>query len=106
MTLRFCDQTVVVDLPKFVTADPNAISVWRIRPRQRPMKRGSIPARLELVEGHDHVGKIVHEVFRDFADPRWCAIVDTDRRILQIKGDHAIRILTTPRLSVALSEVL
>src|SRR5438270_7769651 len=56
MTFRFADESVVVDLPKFVAADANTISSsarYGVRSDQSPMKRDCISARLEFVERHN-----------------------------------------------------
>src|SRR6266542_389785 len=50
MALRFCDESVVVDLPKLVAADPNVISCSCVGADQRPVECGSVCAWLEFVE--------------------------------------------------------
>ena len=64
---RFCDESVVVEVPEFIAADPNFVSGSArsgVRSGQRPMKRGSVSARLQFVERHDHVWKCCHERLR------------------------------------------
>src|SRR5918996_4883126 len=73
IAFRFCDESVVVDLPKFVAADFHPVSgsaASGVCSDQRPMKCGSISARLEFVERNDHVRKIAHESLRHLCDCR------------------------------------
>src|SRR5712691_10893074 len=60
MALRFCDEPVIVDLPKFVAADSNAFSraAWSdVGSLQRPMELRSLFVAHDLVHRHDHVWK-------------------------------------------------
>jgi hypothetical protein len=82
MTFRFGDQSVVVDLPKFVAADTNAISrsaKSRVRSDQRSMKRSHVSSQFQFVECDDHVRQVAYESARDFRDccpsNRRCVII-------------------------------
>src|SRR5437867_4885636 len=73
MAFGFCDESVIVDRPKFVAADANAFSCAAgsgVGSRQRPMELRSLFVVLELVHRHDHVRKCSHERLRFLGNRR------------------------------------
>src|SRR5438270_12632244 len=75
MTFRFTDESVLIDFPEFVAADPNAIpSATRsgVGSGKGPMEFDAGRHVFELIECHDHVGKIAHESA--------CNLCDRNRR--------------------------
>src|SRR6266436_511687 len=64
VAFRFCDESIVAHLPKFISADANTFSGATrsgVGSCQRPMELGAVRLRLQLVKGHDHVRKCCHE---------------------------------------------
>src|SRR5437588_12779281 len=62
MAFRFCNQSVVVDLPKFVTTDPHAFPGTTrsdVGSSQCPMELHSLVVVHDSVHGHDHVRNVV-----------------------------------------------
>src|SRR5436190_2165044 len=112
MAFRFSNQPVVVDLPKFVTADLNFIPgpAWSgVGSGQCPVKRDRAVSRLELVERDDHVRKCCHERFGFLGDRRASnrrrTVVDADRSVLGKKRGDFSWIPAAPRLRVTLREL-
>src|SRR5436190_16728554 len=113
MAIRFRDQSVLVDLPKFVAADSNPVpsSTWsRIRSQQRPMKRGPIGAGLEFIEGHDQVRQIMNESARDFSNRcgsnRRSAVGCAQRTVFGEECSYAFRVMAGPCLRVTLRKLI
>src|SRR5437868_6979563 len=107
MTFRFTDESVLIDFPEFVAADPNAIpSATRsgVGSGKGPMEFDAGRHVFELIECHDHVGKIAHESACNLCDRNRRSAVHANRSGLRIKCSDLFRFVVAPRLGVTVCE--
>src|SRR5215471_3838461 len=108
MAFGFRDQSVVVDLPKFKTADPYFVASSAratVRSCERPMELGAVRRCFEPIECHHRVGKIAKKSARGVGDRSRRPAIYANHAAFRIKRRDLFRILAAPRFRVSLREL-